>query len=128
MQICLAQHSNGPILGGPEGARKNNATFKACVRSCYQRLHEVVRLMEAMRRRLSDSKVTTERVFDEYKKNLTNMDTTNEGAISHGFLKVARTIAKRMLAVPEIADIISRRTVSLLHPSPPSGITQGCKR
>ena len=31
-----------------------SATFKACVRSCYQRLHEVMRLMEAMRQRLPE--------------------------------------------------------------------------
>ena len=85
---------------------KISATFKACVRSCYQRLHEVMRLMDAMRQRMPESKVTTERVYEEYKRNLTNMHTTNEGAISHGFLKVALTVAKRMLAVPEIAEIM----------------------
>jgi len=81
-------------------------TYKACYRSCYQRLHEVVRLMDAMRKRVAESKVTTERVLAEYNKNLTNMDMDSDGAVSNGFLKIAVTVARRMLAVPEIADIM----------------------
>ena len=44
--------------------------YKACHRSCYQRLHEVMRLMDAMRTRMPQSQVTTERVEEEYKKNI----------------------------------------------------------
>ena len=81
-------------------------TNNACHRSCYQRLHEVLRLMDAMRTRLPESQVTTNRVHDEYKNHANNMDTSSEGAITHGFVKVAITVAKRMLSVPDIASIM----------------------
>ena len=80
--------------------------FKACNRSCYQRLHEVVRLMDAMRTRMPQSQVTTERVEEEYMKNVRNMDMSGGGAITHGFVKVAVTVSRRMLSVPEIAEIM----------------------
>ena len=80
--------------------------YKACHRSCYQRLHEVVRLMDAMRTRMPQSQVTTERVEEEYRKNVRNMDMSGGGAITGGFVKVAVTVARRMLAVPEIAEIM----------------------
>jgi len=80
--------------------------FKACHRSCYQRLHEVVRLMDAMRTRMPQSQVTIDRVEEEYKNNVRNMDMSGGGAITAGFVKVAVTVARRMLAVPEIAEIM----------------------
>ena len=80
--------------------------YKACHRSCYQRLHEVVRLMDAMRTRMPQSQVTTERVEEEYNNNVRNMDMSGGGAITGGFVKVAVTVARRMLAVPEIAEIM----------------------
>ena len=84
-------------------------------------------LMQAMRQKLPESKVTTQRVFDEYKTNLTNMDETNEGAISHGFLKVALTVANRMLAVPEIAEIMREADSKAFTTFNPWGITLGCR-
>ena len=36
--------------------------YRSCYRSCFQRLHEVVRLMDVMRSRMPQSQVTTERV------------------------------------------------------------------
>ena len=81
-----------------------------------------------MRRRMPESKVATKGFFEEYKANLTNMDETNEGAISHGFLKIVLTVANRMLAVPEIANIIREADSKSLTSFTPSGITQGCKR
>ena len=81
-------------------------TYNACHRSCYQRLHEVVRLVEAMKTRMLLSQVTTDRVEAEYRRNLRNMDMESTGAITHGFVKTALTVAKRMLSVPEIAAIM----------------------
>ena len=54
-------------------------TYNACHCSCYQRLHEVLRLMDAMRTRLPESPVTTDRVHDEYKNHVNNMVTLSEG-------------------------------------------------
>ena len=59
-----------------------------------------------MRARMPQSQVTMERVKEEYKKNVANMDMNGGGAITGDFVKVAVKVHKRMLAVPEIAEIM----------------------
>ena len=65
-----------------------------------------MRLMDAMRTRLPESHVTTGRVDEGYKRNVKSMDTSNEGAMTHGFAKVVILVARRMLSVPDIASIM----------------------
>ncbi len=81
---------------------------RAVVRSCYQRVHEVVRMMERMRQKIPESQVTAPRVEAEYKTNLQNMNKNSSAAITTNFVDVAMTVAKRMLAVPEIAQILQK--------------------
>ncbi len=44
--------------------------YRAVVRTCYQRVLEVIRLMDHMKERMPDAQVTAARVEKEYKKNL----------------------------------------------------------
>ena len=103
-----------------------SATFKACVRSCYQRLHEVVRLMEAMRQRLAESKVTTELVLVEQKNHQHGHD-QRRGHLAR-FPEGCPHRRNRMLAVPEIAKIVREADCKSLTSFNPGGITQGCKQ
>ncbi len=83
-------------------------TYRAVVRSCYQRVHEVVRMMDRMRQKMPESQVTAPRVEAEYKENLQNMNKNSSAAITANFVDVAMTVAKRMVAVPEIAQILQK--------------------
>ena len=78
-------------------------TYKVARRSCYQRLHEIVRLMERMRQTMKETDVTAKRVADEYKANVASMTENSGSAVTNSFVDTASTVAKRMLSVPEIA-------------------------
>ena len=78
-------------------------TYKVARRSCYQRLHEIVRLMERMRQTMKEADVTAKRVADEYKANVKSMTENSGSAVTNGFVDIAKSVASRMLSVPEIA-------------------------
>ena len=78
-------------------------TYKVARLSCYQRLHEIVRLMERMRQTMKETDVTAKRVADEYKANVASMTENSGSSVTNSFVDTASTVAKRMLSVPEIA-------------------------
>ena len=78
-------------------------TYKLARRSCYQRLHEIVRLMERMRQKMKETDVTAKRVADEYKANVASMTESSGSAVTLNFVDTAKSVASRMLSVPEIA-------------------------
>ncbi len=81
-------------------------TYDVCRRTCFQRVHEVMRLMEKMREKMPDSQVTPQRVEKEYTDRLNNMKKDASGAISSAFVDTAMTVSKRMLSVPAIAQLL----------------------
>ena len=80
--------------------------YEACQRSCYQRIHEVARLADNMRDTIPHSQVTAAAVEAQYRKNLHNMNERGRGAVTAHFVDVALTVAKRMLNVAEISNIM----------------------
>ena len=78
-------------------------TCKVARRSCFQRLHEIVRLMERMRQTMKEADVTAKRIADEYKANVASMTASSGSAVTNSFVDTASSVAKRMLSVPEIA-------------------------
>ncbi len=77
--------------------------YRVCHRSCYQRLHEVVRLMERMKLSAAASHVIPQKVEQAYKENLPNMVKGSPGHVTLNFVDTCMTVARRMLNVPEIA-------------------------
>ena len=78
-------------------------TYKLARRSCYQRLHEIVRLMERMRQKMKETDVTAKRVADEYKANVSSTTESSGSAVTLNFVDTAKSVASRMLSVSEIA-------------------------
>ena len=78
--------------------------YRVCHRSCYQRLHEVVRLVDRMKQSGPASQVTPQRVEQVYKENLPMMVKGSPGHVTLNFIDVRLTVAKRMLAAPDIAE------------------------
>ncbi len=81
-------------------------TYKACVRTCYQRVLEVIRLIDHMKESMHESKVTAARVEKEYRENLKNMNNESNAAITINFVDTALTVRNRMLVVPGVQKII----------------------
>jgi hypothetical protein len=77
--------------------------YRVCRRSCYQRLHEVVRFMDRMKLSMPASQVTPQKVEQLYKEHLPNMVAGSPGFVTLNFVDVCMTVAKRMVSVPEIA-------------------------
>ena len=110
-------------------------TYKVARRSCYQRLHEIVRLMERMRQTMKETDVTAKRVADEYKANVASMTENSGSSVTNSFVDAASTVAKRMLSVPEIAFCMAAWMSTMQWPvgqAANSPIlltrTQGCKQ
>ena len=80
--------------------------YEVCQRSCYQRVHEVVRLTEKMRETIPRSQETAAAVEAEYNKNLKSMHEKGSGPVTANFVDVALTVARRMMSVPEIATLM----------------------
>jgi len=78
-------------------------TYRLVKRSCYQRLHEVVRLMERMRQTIPGSEVTAKRVAEEYKANVKSMNASSSSEVPLIFVDTAKTVALRVLSVHAIA-------------------------
>ena len=79
-------------------------------RSCYQRLHEIVRLMERMRLTMTSWKESeiTGLVVDDYKYNVVEpMPYQGIAAVTKNSVATTKIVAGRMLAVPEIASCMA---------------------
>ena len=79
-------------------------------RSCYQRLHEIVRLLARMRLTLTSWKESeiTGLVVDEYKNNVVEaMPFQGIAAVTKASVGTTKIVAGRMLAVPEIASCMA---------------------
>ena len=81
-------------------------TFQAVHRSCFQRVWEVARLTTKLGELVGSTNVTAERIHQEYKTNLTNMNKDAVAAITLNFCDVAATVNHRMLQVPELVRIL----------------------
>ena len=81
-------------------------TFQAVHRSCFQRVWEVARLASKLGDLVGSTNVTAERIYQEYKTNLTNMNKDAVAAITLNFCDVAATVNHRMLQVPELVRIL----------------------
>ena len=59
--------------------------------------------MERMRQKMKETDVTAKRVADEYKANVSSMTESSGSAVTLNFVDTAKSVASRMLSVPEIA-------------------------
>ena len=81
-------------------------TFQAVHRSCFQRVWEVARLGSKFGELVGSASVTADRIFQEYKTNLTHMNKDAVAAITLNFCDVAATVNHRMIQVPELVRIL----------------------
>ena len=79
--------------------------FQAVHRSCLQRLYEVNRFLEKLQG-TGGQAVKLPVILKAYKDNLKNMNTKGPGAVTEAFLDTAMTVCKRMLNVPQMAEIL----------------------
>ncbi len=79
--------------------------YRVCHRSCFQRLHEVIRLVERMQQALAGTTVTAAMVEQEYKKNLPTM-VNGPGQVTFSFVDSCLTIHKRMFISPIIRECL----------------------
>ena len=103
-------------------------SYKVARRSCYQRLHEIVRLKERMRATMKETDVTAKRVVDEYKANVASMTDTSGSAVTLNFVDTAKSVASRILSVLEIANCMVDLDEHHAVATTLLTATQGCKQ